>query len=59
MEVQQLIMKSKYQVVGTQFTYANPSEIAPKDKAPFELILTSASLPSSLIDHYNLQASYQ
>ena len=46
-------------VVGTQYTYANPSDIASGQKAPFKLILTSASVPISQIDHYNLQASYQ
>jgi len=47
------------QVVGTQFTYANPSDIGSGEKAPFELILSSASVPISLIDHYNLRATYQ
>ena len=47
------------QVVGTQFTYANPSDIGSGEKAPFVLILTSASIPFSQIDHYSLQASYQ
>jgi len=47
------------QVVGTQFTYANPSGIGSGQKAPFELILSSASVPISLIDHYNLRATYQ
>jgi hypothetical protein len=46
-------------VVGTQFTYTNPSDIISGGKAPFNLILISASVPTSLIDHYNLQASYQ
>ena len=46
-------------VVGTQFTYTNPSDIGSGQKAPFDLILMSASVPSSLIDHYNLQANYQ
>jgi hypothetical protein len=32
------------QVVGTQFTYANPSDIGSGEKAPFVLILTSASI---------------
>jgi hypothetical protein len=35
------------QVVGTQFTYANPSDIGSGEKAPFVLILTSASIPIS------------
>jgi len=47
------------QVVGTQFTYASPSDIRSGEKAPFVLILTSASIPISQIDHYSLQTSYQ
>jgi hypothetical protein len=47
------------QVVGTQFTYANPSDIGSGEKVPYVLILTSATIPISQIDHYSLQASYQ
>ena len=47
------------QVVGTQFTYTNPSDIGAGQKAPFELILTSASIPVSQIDRYNLITSSQ
>ena len=47
------------QVVGTQFTYANPSDIGSGEKVPFVLILTSATIPISQIDYYSLQASYQ
>ncbi|HSA74470.1 MAG TPA: FxLYD domain-containing protein [Nitrososphaeraceae archaeon] len=47
------------QVVGTQFTYSTPSDIGSGDRAPFELVLTSASVPIAQIDHYNLQTSYQ
>jgi hypothetical protein len=46
-------------VVGTQFTYTNPSDISSGATAPFDLILMSASVPTSLIDHYKLVASYQ
>ena len=42
------------QVVGTQFTYTNPSDIGPGEKAPFDLILTSASVPTSLIKSLQL-----
>lgn len=41
-------------VVGTQFTYTNPSNIDGGEKAPFEITLLSASVPISQIDHYNL-----
>jgi hypothetical protein len=47
------------QVIGTQFTYSNPSDIRPGEKAPFVLVLSSSSIPISQIDHYSLQASYQ
>ena len=46
------------QVVGTGSTYTDPSDIGSGQKAPFELLLTSASIPISQIDHYNLQATY-
>jgi hypothetical protein len=46
-------------VVGTQFTRTNLSDISSGGKAPFDLVLMSASVPGSLIDHYNLVASYQ
>jgi hypothetical protein len=47
------------QVVATSSTYSDPSGIGSGDTAPFEIILTSASVPISQIDHYNLQASSQ
>ena len=46
-------------VIGTQITYTNPSDISSGATAPFDLILMSASVPASLIDHYKLSASYQ
>ena len=46
-------------VVGTGNAYANPSEIGPKDKAPFEILVTSASIPTQQIDHYRIVATYQ
>jgi len=50
---------NQHQVIGTQFTYSNPSDIRPGEKAPFVLVLSSSSIPISQIDHYSLQASYQ
>ena len=47
------------QVVGTQFTYTNPSDIPSGQKAPFDLTLLSASISVSQIDHYRLIASSQ
>ena len=48
---------SNNRVVATQYTYANPSTISPHQKAPFELILTSSSVPPSLIEQYKLSIS--
>lgn len=47
------------QVVGTDYTYTNPTDLGSGDKAPFEIILTSASIPLSEIDHYRVAPSYQ
>ena len=47
------------ETVATQFTYAKPANIESGQKATFELIVTSASVPISLIDHYNLQINYE
>jgi hypothetical protein len=47
------------EVVATDFTFTNPSDIGSGQKAPFEIILTSASIPISQIDQYNLIVSSQ
>ena len=46
-------------VMGTQSTYTNPSDISSGATAPFDLILMSASVPASLIDHYKLVTGYK
>ena len=47
------------EVVATDFTFTSPQDIAPGDKAPFEIVLTSASIPLSEIDHNRIIASSQ
>ena len=47
------------EVVATQFTYAKPANIESGHKSTFELIVTTARVPISLIDHYNLQINYE
>jgi hypothetical protein len=47
------------EVVATQFTYAKPANIESGQKATFELIVTTARVPISMIDHYNLQINYE
>jgi anaerobic glycerol-3-phosphate dehydrogenase len=46
-------------VVATQFTYTKPTDIESGQKASFEIIVTSASVPIPLIDHYKLQINYE
>jgi len=47
------------QVVATDFTYTNPADIPLDGKAPFDLSLTSASIPVQSIDHYEIVTEYQ
>ena len=44
-------------VVGTSYNYTNPSDLGPGGKAPFEIILTSVSIPVKQIHHRTISAS--
>ena len=46
-------------VVGTSFTYTTPIDLASGEIAPFELILTDASIPIEQIEKYTLKVSGQ
>ena len=45
-------------VVATDFSYTSPTDLGPGDKAPFEIILTSASIPVNQIDHHSIIVSH-
>jgi hypothetical protein len=45
-------------VVGRGFGYTNPPDLGPGDKAPFEIILTSASVPINQIADHNIIVSH-
>ncbi|MGA8564521.1 MAG: FxLYD domain-containing protein [Nitrososphaeraceae archaeon] len=45
-------------VVGTGFGYTNPPDLGPGDKAPFEIIVTSLSIPAKQIKNYRVTVSY-
>lgn len=49
---------SSNQVVATDFTYTNPTNIDSGGTAPFEIILSSASIPISQISNYKLTGTY-
>jgi hypothetical protein len=44
-------------VVATDYSFTSPSDLGPGDKAPFEIILTSASIPLKQIHHRTIIAS--
>ena len=46
-------------VVGTGFGYTNPPDLGPGDKAPFEIILTSSSVPVKQIKNYRVTVSHE
>ena len=46
-------------VVGTSYTYSNPTDIGPGEKAPFDLILSDSTSPVDQIKEYRLTISYR
>lgn len=46
-------------VVGTSSTYTDPSDIYPKQVAPFDLILSGSTIPTDQIEEYKLMISYR
>ena len=46
-------------VVGTSSTYADPNDIDPGEKAPFDLILSDSTIPVDQIKKYQLTISYR
>ena len=44
-------------VVGTSFTYTEPSDLGPYEKAPFDLILQDTTIPIEQIERYGLKIS--
>jgi hypothetical protein len=50
---------SSDKVVGANSTFTKPISIASGEKAPFDLRLTSASIPVLNIDHYDLTVDWK
>jgi hypothetical protein len=46
-------------IVGTSFTFTEPSDLAVGEKAPFDLIISDASIPVEQIERYTLKISRQ
>jgi hypothetical protein len=47
------------QVIGTDFTYADPSDLAPGQRAPFDIILLEGSVPMYQMSGYGLTVDSQ
>lgn len=45
-------------VVATGSTFTDPTDVSPGEKAPFDLILTQASIPLNDIDDYTLKVTW-
>jgi hypothetical protein len=50
---------SSDKVVGANSTFTKPISIASGEKAPFDLRLSSASIPVLKIDHYDLKVDWK
>jgi hypothetical protein len=42
------------QVIGTDDTYTQPSDLAPGQRAPFDILVTSGSIPTNEVRNYAL-----
>ena len=48
------IYNANGQVIGTDFTYADPSDLAPGQRAPFDIIVSEGSVPMYQMSSYGL-----
>ena len=47
------------QVIGTDFTYADPSDLAPGQRAPFDILVSEGSVPMYQMSSYGLTVDWQ
>jgi aminoglycoside N3'-acetyltransferase len=45
------------QVIGTEFTYSQPSDLAPGQRAPFDILVLSGGKPLNQVRTYTLSVS--
>jgi len=45
-------------MIGTDFTFTNPSTLQPGQIAPFDLIIIEGSIPTYLMAYYTLSVDY-
>jgi hypothetical protein len=59
LEVVGTFYDSANQVVATASAFTNPQDLKPGNKAPFEILVLSASIPVRQINNYTLALTYQ
>ena len=47
------------QVIGTDFTYADPSDLAPGQRAPFDILVSEGSVPMYQMSSYGLTVDWE
>jgi hypothetical protein len=57
-EITATFYDSNNRVIGTDFTFANPSTLQPGQRAPFDMIIIEGSIPTYLMAYYILSVDY-
>ena len=57
-EITATFYDSNNRVIGTDFTFTNPSTLQPGQIAPFDMIIIEGSIPTYLIAYYILSVDY-
>ena len=57
-EITATFYDSNNRVIGTDFTFTNPSTLEPGQIAPFDLIIIEGSIPTYLMAYYTLSVDY-
>ena len=57
-EITATFYDSNNRVIGTDFTFTNPSTLQPGQIAPFDMIIIEGSIPTYLMAYYILSVDY-
>ena len=57
-EITATFYDSNNRVIGTDFTFTNPSTLQPGQIAPFDMIIIEGSIPTYLMAHYIVSVDY-
>jgi hypothetical protein len=57
-EITATFYDSNNRVIGTDFTFTNPSTLQPGQRAPFDITASERTMPTYLISSYTLSADF-